>query len=156
MKTKNMWKPWIEIVEKGSMAIRKTLDCAPKSVQVLVALALSVAKWHPLRKEMQGFYANVERVSFLRLFPVPLSVLSCGLCQLYWNQDTCERAIAVGRIEPCPLVLEDECCTLDDTIYGRWYLAYRDEDAHIRRELANEMFELLMKLYEKEYKKVIL
>jgi len=92
-------------------------------MQKLVALCLSVAKWHPLRGFNRG----------------GCSWTSCGLCNLYYE---------IG-CAGCPLDKIGENCTDDGSCFSRWNVAWRSVDIE---KCADEMFDKLMNLYREAYR----
>ena len=60
------WRPWIKIID--TWKVDETLALLPmqSKKQRLAALALAVAKWHPMRKNRGDG--------------------ECGLCRFYWSE----------------------------------------------------------------------
>lgn len=123
MKNKNQWQPWIDLKWN-----RILFDEMPTQYRLLTALALSVANWHPLRGEMQGWG-------------------SCGLC-VYLNPKLLRRACA-----DCILAKNDQNCFQPGSYWKQWNNAI-DTSSRKEKLYANKLYKLLLKFYGEEYRRV--
>jgi len=138
------WQPWIDFVNRSAEAdhpkfLKGILNQVPEQYRLLYALALSVAKWHPLRNPRGG-----------------VSWATCGLCayfQTTLNSKNLEifESLCCGF---CPLKLEDQPCYHPVSLYHLWE-STRGSKNFSNNRFADALYELLMRLYAKEYKKVL-
>lgn len=154
------WQPYIDIVEKGPDAIRETLVLVHGTIyELVIALALVVAKWHPLRAPNQGEVFDDAKYPYM-------GEETCALCHLYLNRGQRGCSIPVylsSRALPacCPLAFIGEGCLEVGTVFDKWANSFKYSERHgyqrptaKTREYTDKMYKLLMKLYAKEYYKI--
>jgi hypothetical protein len=121
------WKPWIKLVECGN--VWKILGEMPDSLRPLIAVALSVAKWHPSRGKMVGGG-------------------NCGLCIVYYKCASC--------IE-CPLCKKTGLkCDSGHALEGPeslWAITRKNKYGPKRYEAERKLYKILMDIYREEYEK---
>ncbi len=133
------WVPWFYRICEDR--IRDTLNlCTGKyrKYLTLVALALSIAKWHSMSGLMSGDLAEWA---------------NCGLCV-----STEERLPAAAcsennetrfNCDDCILPKVGECCIQGDSTYKRWSVGSHTPKQH------KAMYDMLYNLYREEYEKVM-
>lgn len=139
-KEKEQWKHWINIVKESfaNDTMKEIIEDTPKKYKKLVAAALAVAKWHPLRSLLE------------------VGIGDCGLCIFYGkaynlNDTQCKK---------CELKKIDKSCVHDNSLYDKAVVALDrfDYEGGSKRAAiinSNRMFKVLYQIYRKEYKKVI-
>lgn len=150
MKNKE-WKPWIDIVEKGPEAIEAALSLTDSENEILIALVLACAKWHPYRKPNQG---SVYRIDLQGDKVGYDGVETCALCMLFFNDEACARIITAGRTQKCPLREAGHCCLYKGSLFLKW-----SEGEWITRtgsgvSAGDALFVVLKKLYADEHHRV--
>lgn len=115
------WKARIKQVD--GWIVPQTIEKAPKDKQLLVALELSVAKWHPNKKRRGGG--------------------ACGLC--YWVS-----VIRGKDCTKCLLAKKDKACLDRASTYSNFSAA---KSEFMKKQYADKMYALLLKFYEKEKEK---
>jgi hypothetical protein len=145
----DQWKPWIEIVEAKSTEdiTEEIMPLVPEKYIKLVALALSVAKWHPGRR----------KIAEARGSGVPWG--ETDLLNLYDSLDNddilCTHYIATlltKKCKECPLY--DKKRNADCFGWAQPYRKYMDADyTEDREEYANLVHKQLLKAYKKELRK---
>ena len=128
MNSDKQWKPWIELCDESFESIEDIVCDTPVEYRLLVGSALSVAKWHPKRKDKRG-----EGY--------------CGLCA-YMNK----LDYSLGCKE-CPLkIAMNMTCVNGGSL---WDLAVYEKSERKRVIAMDKLYATLMDLYRKEYKKVM-
>lgn len=151
MKNKE-WKPWIDIVEKGPVAIEEVLSLTDSENEILIALVLACAKWHPCRKPHQGLVYYIDKVGDEVSYD---GVDTCALCRLFFNDEACARIITPGRTQKCPLREAGHCCLYKGSLFLKW-----SDGEWITRigsgvSAGDALFVVLKKLYSDEYRRVV-
>lgn len=116
------WRNWIAIVEKGNGAIIDTLHPLPMQNELLVATALSCAKWHPLRGARRG----------------GLMATDCGLCVMYFRRIGLDRKQVICH--GCPLNTTKLNCLVEGSPFQQW-------KANPCAKTADKMYRTLMRVY---------
>jgi len=129
---KKEWEPWIRLVKYND--VQWAIGYTPEKYKPLVALALSVAKWSREVSMNEGSDTKL-----------------CGLCVLYSGGDNyCYRS---GGVEcKCPLIAMGEGCFSLGSKFSDWASV---TDRATEPQLVPSMRNLLLQVYEAEYKKVI-
>ncbi len=119
-------KPWLKLVKNPVEVGEAVRSAFCISYPTLVALAVSVAKWHPSKGRKRG-------------------IGLCGLCVLRncigTNSLTCKL---------CPLAEVGEHCLKKGSLWQNYLWA---ENPKEEEKYARQMYALLVDLYVKEYKK---
>jgi len=134
---KNEWEPWIRLVNYND--VQWAIGHTPEKYKPLVALALSVAKWSQ--------EVDLNKGGDTKL---------CGLCVLYSGGDNyCYRS---GGVEcKCPLIAMGEGCFSLGSKFSDWASVTEKKlkkDWTTEPQLVLSMRNLLLKVYEAEYKRV--
>jgi hypothetical protein len=130
---KDQWIPWVKFFEEECTSegkIRKWLNKTPKDYRLLVALALSVAHWHPKAAASGGWSDDCALCIFSGYASMPLP-----------NKCDCSK---------CPVSkspLQD--CRDEKSVWKQWMRTI-DEGS-----VSGRMFRGLKKLYFAEYNKVM-
>jgi len=99
------WDPFLRAVEKATYYSHVHINGYPSRLRTVVALALSVAKWHLVINRVEGIKAG--------------SVSNCGCCQIWFKRD----ADGDEDCGDCPLMEKEalDCVAWDKsytTIYS--------------------------------------
>jgi hypothetical protein len=136
------WEMLKEAVHKGK--IFEALDDAPKKIKPLMALALSVAKWHPDRHN-ELFYGD----------PEGLRDGTCGLC-MYWAE--AGKRSTLDHCFLCPLGRAGHECNKSSESGSLWRPLWNSQNDGVRleffRECAVRLYDKLVELYLVEYFRV--
>lgn len=138
------WEMLTEAVHK--VEIFEALDDVPKRLKPLMALALSVAKWHPDRHNGL-FYGDPEQ----------LRDGTCGLC-MYWAELCTKRMF--GPCELCPLGKAGHACNIASSSGSLWRPCWNaaNEGTQYHMDLFMEcavrLYNKLVELYTEEYFRV--
>ena len=116
-------EPWIALVE--NQRVRQVVSQTVHTKQAtLIALALSVAKWHPATK----------------------CAVDCGLCAL---RDYVDRT----RCCECVLYKAGKGCLESGSPWRRFMSTSSSKE---EKKYSRELYDLLVKLYAEEYRRVML
>jgi hypothetical protein len=121
---------WIELEQVlNQRRCGELLTETPKRLRKATALALAIARWRPERKK--GWRGEGEN---------PLCLYESVLAGFDLN---CPY---------CPLTGEGQRCQVVTSIYTKWHDArYFIGDGRLAEKYADEMYNLLCKLYKREY-----
>jgi len=134
----NDWQAWIKKHDEwvnGKFSLRTV----PKKYRILVALALSVAHWHP-----DNFIRGGKDVT-------------CPLCSLFYKEQEDYVFNNKSFCGKCPLVIADQWCNSEYSLWKQWYnisrfVINRKEEINLR---ADKVYFVLMNLYKEEYERII-
>jgi hypothetical protein len=121
---------WIELEQVlNQNRCGELLTETPKRLRKATALALAIARWRPERKN--GWRGEGENPLCFYDTMLSGSDLSCPFC---------------------PLKAERQRCQDVSSIYRQWYNhRYFSGDSRLVEKYADEMYNLLCKLYKREY-----
>jgi len=128
MTTQDEWTPWIKIVNEGAKSIDRALASVGEKSKLLIATALSAAKW----------------VGICRYETKDYGTENCALCRVFnsWgfnDEDDCADCL-----------LHDEGMWCGDPM--GWYDRFCDaKDTEKRKKFAVEFRNFLIGVYAKEY-----
>jgi len=127
------WKELFDVLDKEE-SLREFILKFPAKYRKLVALALSVAHWHP-----SEFWELWERQNILSE--------DCGLCAYY--AECCSQ---------CPLTVVKQSCERQNSVWKQVRGAVIKDDTptgySMFTKAAYKMSRLLTKLYEEEYNRL--
>lgn len=125
---KDAWGPWIKLVEQNK--VEKVINVTANKYRPLVATALSVAKWD------KRFKGKLDEE------------INEGLC-VFWNEYHRVNMLNCPTIcDGCPIQKHDKSCNEKRSIYDCWCVSPTDDNRA-------RMYALLLRIYRKEYKKVM-
>jgi hypothetical protein len=125
------WKDLVELFEGNRWGgPAEALEQTPRRYRVALATAFSVVKWHPTT-QYRGLGA-------------------CGLCELFLdhpkkNEDGSTTYIDDGCAR-CPLFKAGDGCREEGST---WSKAITMVDTYVRKEPANQLYAMLLKIYAK-------
>jgi len=133
----DQWTPWIELHTELFQSFQNRayfLDSLeekgmkiPQEYESLIALALSVAHWHPDADPRGGIGTT------------------CPLCQMF---PTCFSE--KGQV--CPLSQIGSKCYVNNSSWMKWLRARRGSESELK--YADQVYQALLKCYIKEYKRL--
>ena len=132
------WHPWFyqhHLWYLGELSLSRDI---PERYRTLIALALSVAHWHPDNKGRGG------------------RADACPLCALFYRESPAIIAL-VHECHDCPLVKLGQWCNDPEASWMRWHVFSRwkppkKKEAKIK---ANEVYQHLLTAYAAEYRRVM-
>jgi hypothetical protein len=148
---KKEWKPWIERLEKISNfkdVYSLYFKGVPEKYVLLVALAYSVAKWHP-NNFKRGHFDIACGLCVLQTKRCKKHNPFCGFNDLSCNID-CDYYPKRCSGSNCILIEQGQECGKTGKIWHvyEYECGYNEIE---RKKLADKMYELLLKLYSREY-----
>jgi hypothetical protein len=127
---KDSLQPWINLINKDRWdddKLKNIIHKIPANFQLLIALILSIAKWHP---------SNPWR-----------GMNICALCayrDMYLG----------GKCTNCVLIIDKKACAYPGHPWGSWEDASCNDDEENEIKYADILYEKLEELYAAEYKKL--
>jgi len=135
------WHSWINEYSVWRESTLTYLYKIPERYRTLVALALSVAHWHPDNKDRGG------------------SAFDCPLCKLFYKELPNVFAV-IQECTDCPLVKLGQWCNDDESSWMQWNILARGRPPQKGKKRkterkANEVYKHLLTAYAKEYNRVM-